>query len=153
MRLLHSSPTMKDSLGEQKQQPADMPDFGKKLPPLLRIIYLVAGTLSLGLGILGIPLPLLPTTPFLLLSAWLFARSSRRFYLWLINHRYFGETIRNYRERGGVKAKIKAGAIALLWVTIAISAIWAVQLWWVRGLLLVIAVGVTWHIASLKTLK
>lgn len=130
-----------------------MPDFGKKLPRVQRILYLVAGTLSLGLGILGIPIPLLPTTPFLLLSAWLFARSSRRFYLWLINHRYFGETIRNYRERGGVKARVKAGAIALLWVTIAISAIWAVQLWWVRGLLLVIAVGVTWHIASLKTLK
>jgi uncharacterized protein len=138
---------------QQNLPPVRKPDFGKKLNPVQRVLYLVAGSLSLGLGVLGIPLPLLPTTPFLLLSAWLFARSSERFYLWLINHRYFGTTIRNYRDKGGVKARVKTGAIALLWVTISISAIWAVQLWWVRGVLLVIAIGVTWHIASLKTLK
>lgn len=139
--------------GTRRQIPPGKPDFGKKLSPVRRTLYLVAGTISLGLGVLGIPLPLLPTTPFLLLSAWLYARSSERFYLWLINHRYFGPTIRNYREKGGVRAGVKAGAIALLWVTISISAIWAVQLWWVRGVLLVIAIGVTWHIASLRTLK
>lgn len=129
------------------------PDFGKKRSRFRRTLYLVAGTLSLGLGILGIPLPLLPTTPFLLLSAWLYSRSSERFYHWLINHRTFGKIIRNYRDKGGVEARVKAGAIALLWVSIAISCIWAVSLWWVRGVLVVIATGVTWHIASLKTLK
>jgi uncharacterized protein len=129
------------------------PDFGRSLSPGLRVVYLVAGSISLGLGILGIPLPLLPTTPFLLLSAWLFARSSKRFYWWLINHRYFGETIRNYREKGGVRSRVKIGAISLLWITIGISAVFVVELWWVRGLLLAIAIGVTWHIHSLKTLK
>jgi hypothetical protein len=129
------------------------PDFGKKRSPLQRGFYLVAGSLSLGLGILGIPLPLLPTTPFLLLSAWLFARSSERFYRWLLTHRYFGEIIRNYREQGGIRRGVKTGAIALLWVTITLSALLVVGLWWVRGLLLLIAIGVTWHIASLKTLE
>ncbi|MBW6497815.1 MAG: YbaN family protein [Bacteroidales bacterium] len=102
---------------------------------------------------LGIPLPLLPTTPFLLLSAWLYARSSKRFYFWLINHRYFGKTIRNYREKGGVALNIKIWAIALLWITITLSATLAVGNWWVRVLLLVIAIGVTIHISSLKTIK
>lgn len=139
--------------GNAREGKNTAPDFGRKLSPLQRGFYLLAGSISLGLGILGIPLPLLPTTPFLLLSAWLFARSSSRFYWWLMNHRYFGETIRNYREKGGVRSGVKAGAISLLWTTIAISAIFAVQLWWVRGILLLIAIGVTWHIASLKTLK
>ncbi len=128
------------------------PSFGKKLNPIQRYLLIIAGTISLGLGLLGIPLPLLPTTPFLLLSAWCFARSSERFYRWLILHPYFGEYIRNYREKGGVTLKVKIFTIALLWVTISSSAIWAVDLWWVRGLLFLIAVGVTTHIASLKTL-
>lgn len=112
----------------------------------------MAGTLSLGLGILGIPLPLLPTTPFLLLSAWCYARSSERFYVWLINHRVFGRHISNYREHRGMSRQLKWYTIGLLWLTIGISATFAVSLWWVRVLLLVIAVGVTLHINSLKSL-
>lgn len=131
----------------------ERPHFGKKLKPWQRRLYFAGGTVSLALGMLGIPLPLLPTTPFLLLSAWLYARSSKRFYFWLINHRYFGKTIRNYREKGGVARNVKIWAIALLWVTITLSATLAVSSWWVRGLLLVIATGVTIHISSLKTIK
>jgi len=131
----------------------EKPHFGKKLKPVQRYLFITGGVIAFGLGMLGIPLPLLPTTPFLLLSAWFFARSSERFYSWLINHRYFGKTIRNYREKGGVAFGVKLGAIILLWVTIGISAIFAVSLWWVRALLLVIAVGVTMHISSLKTIK
>ena len=131
----------------------ERPHFGKKLKPWQRCLYIAGGTISLALGMLGIPLPLLPTTPFLLLSAWLFARSSERFYLWLINHRYFGGAIRNYREKGGVARHVKNWAIALLWLTITLSATLVVSNWWVRGLLLVIASGVTVHISSLKTIK
>ena len=129
------------------------PHFGKKLHPVKRNLYILAGIISFLLGMLGIPLPLLPTTPFLLLSAWLFARSSERFYLWLINHRYFGRYIRDYREKGGVGIKVKIGALALLWITIGISASLAVESWWVRMILLVIAIGVSTHILSLKTIK
>ncbi len=130
----------------------DKPTFGKKLNPLQRFLLTVAGTLALGLGLLGIPLPLLPTTPFLLLSAYCYARSSERFYYWLINHRYLGEHIRNYRDHKGTTAQVKKGSIALLWITISISAIFAVSLLWVRLVLLAIAIGVTIHISSLKTL-
>ncbi len=114
---------------------------------------MLAGSVALGLGILGIPLPLLPTTPFLLLSATCYARSSERFYNWLINHRYFGEHIRNYRDLGGTTARVKAAGISLLWISISISAIFAVSLLWVRLLLLGVAIGVTIHIASIPTLK
>ncbi len=130
----------------------EKPTFGKKLNPVQRFLLMVAGSLALGLGLLGIPLPLLPTTPFLLLSAYCYARSSERFYYWLINHRYLGEHIRNYRDHRGTTAQVKKGSIALLWITISISAVFAVTLTWVRLLLLAIAIGVTIHISSLKTL-
>ena len=131
----------------------EKPHFGKKLKPLQRYLFITGGVIAFGLGILGIPLPLLPTTPFLLLSAWFFARSSERFYSWLINHRYFGKTIRNYREKGGVAFGVKLWAIILLWLTIGISATLVINNWWLRGLLMVIAIGVTIHVTSLKTIK
>jgi uncharacterized protein len=130
----------------------ESPHFGKKLIPWQRNLFIASGSISLALGLLGIPLPLLPTTPFLLLSAWFFARSSERFYYWLINHRHFGKAIRNYREKGGVDRKVKIWAILLLWITIGISAAFAINNCWVRGLLLVIAIGVTIHISFLKTI-
>lgn len=130
----------------------EKPTFGKKLTPIQRFLWFVAGSISLGLGILGIPLPLLPTTPFLLLATYCYARSSERFYYWLLNHRIFGNHIRNYRDHRGTTYQVKVGAISLLWITISISAIFAVSLWWVRILLLVIAIGVTIHIASLNTI-
>ncbi len=130
----------------------EKPTFGKKLTPIQRFLWFVAGSISLGLGILGIPLPLLPTTPFLLLATYCYARSSERFYYWLLNHKVFGKHIRNYRDHRGTTYHVKVGAISLLWITISISAIFAVNLWWVRILLLAIAIGVTIHIASLNTI-
>ncbi len=129
------------------------PHFGKKLTPLQRYLFLLAGTISLGLGILGIPLPLLPTTPFLLLSAYCFARSSRRFYYWLINHKYLGKHIHNYWEHRGVSLKVKAGAISFLWITMALTAFFAMESTWMRLLLLIVAIAVTIHIAAIKTIK
>ncbi len=127
--------------------------YRKNLKPWQRNLYIACGSISLTLGLIGIPLPLLPTTPFLLIAAWCYARSSERFYFWLINHRHLGKNIRNYREKGGVEIKVKIWAISMLWITILGSAIFAVNLWWVRALLVVIALGVTIHICLLKTLK
>jgi uncharacterized membrane protein YbaN (DUF454 family)/shikimate kinase len=120
---------------------------------LLRIIFLIAGTVSVGLGIVGIFLPLLPTTPFLLLAAVCYARSSQRFYDWLMTNRWFGNYIKNYRERRGITLKIKILAISTLWVTIMISAFWMIKILFVRIILLIIAGAVSWHILSFKTLK
>jgi len=113
----------------------------------------ILGTLFVMLGIIGIFLPLLPTTPFLLLAAFCYAKSSQRFYDWLMTNRWCGSYIKNYRERRGISLKIKILSISMLWITIAISAVFAVKLLTVRVVLFLIVAGVTWHILSFKTLK
>lgn len=118
----------------------------------VRIVLIVGGTSSVAIGILGIFVPVLPTTPFLLLGAACYARSSQRFYDWLLNNKYFGNYIRNYRERKGIPLKGKVLALALLWATIGCSVAFAVEILFVRVLLIVIAIGVSIHIFSLRTL-
>jgi len=120
---------------------------------LVRAVLIVLGTLFLATGTVGIFLPLLPTTPFFLLAVACYARSSRRFYDWMLNNRVFGSYIRNYREGKGISLKLKAVTLALLWGTITYSATFVVdELYW-RIILLVIAVGVTIHILKTRTLK
>ena len=119
---------------------------------LLKILLVVAGTLSVGLGILGIFLPLLPTTPFLLLAAACYVRSSERLYHRLITNRWTGEYIANYRAGKGMPIKAKIGFIALLWVTLACSAM-MVQQTTVQIVLALVAFGVPLLILSVPTLK
>ncbi|HBZ86539.1 MAG TPA: DUF454 domain-containing protein [Candidatus Edwardsbacteria bacterium] len=119
----------------------------------LRIILVIAGTVSVGLGVIGIFLPLLPTTPFLLLAAVCYARSSQRFHDWLMSNRWFGSYIKNYRDRRGIPLKLKILSVSALWITIAFSAWFVIKLMAVRAILFLIAAGVTWHILSFKTLK
>jgi len=128
-------------------------EFGKNLKPWKRILFLSCGFVALALGLIGIPLPLLPTTPLLLLAAWFFAMSSKRFYVWLTTHRIFGRTITDYHEKGGVRRIVKIRALTLLWATILSSAVFFTDQWIVRILLLVVALGVTLHIRKIKTLK
>jgi len=120
---------------------------------LIRITLITAGTLFIGLGILGIFIPVLPTTPFLLLAAACYARSSQRFYDWLLNNKWFGSYIRNYLQGKGISIKVKIPTIALLWLTIGCSVAFAVQAFYVRLILILIAIGVTIHILSVRTLK
>jgi uncharacterized membrane protein YbaN (DUF454 family) len=112
-----------------------------------------AGIVSVALGTVGIIVPLLPTTPFLLLAAACFVRSSDRLYRWLINHRLFGSYIRNYREHRAVTWQTKGFTLALLWAAIGYSGIVVVDSWIIRSLLLVIAVAVTVHVLSLNTVS
>jgi uncharacterized membrane protein YbaN (DUF454 family) len=118
-----------------------------------RILLIIAGTLFLGLGILGILLPLLPTTPFLLLAAACYVRSSQRLYDWLLNNNWFGEYFRNYLQGKGVPLKIKLLTITLLWITIGFSVAFVVESFPVRIILILIAVGVSLHALSVQTLK
>jgi len=120
---------------------------------LLRSLLIVSGTVCVGLGMLGIFLPLLPTTPFLLLAAACYIRSSEKFYRWLIANRWFGKYIRNYREGRGVPLSTKVMAISLLWITIGYSAFFVVDILAVRILLILIAAGVTVHLVLLKTYR
>ena len=119
----------------------------------IRPLLVTFGTIFVGLGIVGIFVPVLPTTPFLLLAAACYARSSKRFYHWLLYNRWFGNYIRNYRQKRGIALKVKVLTITLLWVTIGVSAIFAVQSLAVRIILVLIAIGVSIHVLSLKTLK
>ncbi len=117
-----------------------------------KILLILAGSLSLILGLIGIVVPLLPTTPFLLLSAACFFKSSDKLYNKLISNKFLGSYIKNYREKKGVPRKVKIVAISTLWATILFSAIFIINLIWVKILLLVIASAVTYHILKLKSL-
>jgi uncharacterized membrane protein YbaN (DUF454 family) len=137
----------------QKQNETPTNKECREIKSWLRSVLIAIGTISVALGFLGILLPVLPTTPFLLLAAACYIRSSRRFYCWLINNRFCGKYIQNYREKNGIPLKLKIFVISLLWITILASVIFAVDLLVIRILLVLIAVGVTVHIASLKTIK
>lgn len=114
-----------------------------------KALYLVGGSISLALAVMGIFLPLLPTTPLLLLAAFCFFRSSTRLYLWLVRHPVLGNYIYQYMENGAISKGSKATALVFLWGTILVS-VYFVQVPWVRLLLLAVAAGVTIHIAMLK---
>lgn len=119
----------------------------------IRGLLIAAGTLCVGLGVLGIFLPLLPTTPFLLLAAACYGRSSKRFYGWLMTNRWFGNYLSSHREKKGIPLKVKLSAISLLWMTILFSAAFVVDILFIRIILILIAVGVTVHILRIRTLR
>lgn len=116
-----------------------------------RGLLTAAGSIALGLGVVGIFVPLLPTTPFLLLAAACYVRSSERLSGWLLNHRILGRYIRDYRDGRGMPLRAKIVTLVLLWGTIGASATWAVSLLWVRLLLAAVALGVTVHLLVIKT--
>ena len=118
-----------------------------------RRLLIGAGTLSTGLGIIGIFVPILPTTPFLLLAAACYMRSSERFYQWLINNRIFGAYVRNYIEGRGMPVRIKIFTILLLWLAIGLTTTFGVQNIVIRIVLICIAIGVTAHIVLIKKRK
>jgi len=121
--------------------------------PVLRWILLISGILLVGIGILGMFLPLLPTTIFFLLAAWCFARSSEKFFNWLHKNKYFGKYLSDYRRGNGMSLKSKVISLSILWLSIGYSAIYATHILYVRILLIVIATGVTWHLLAIKTSK
>ena len=120
---------------------------------VVRPLLIVTGTVAVILGIVGMFLPILPTTPFLLLAAACYARSSDRFLNWLLNNRYFGEYIRNYREGQGMPRSAKILTLTALWLTLGMSAAFATTALWLRLLLGLIGTGVSIHLLRLKTLE
>lgn len=117
---------------------------------ILRYALLAIGWLSVALGVIGIFLPVLPTTPFLLLAAACFARSSPRFYRWLTEHPRLGPWIRNYLDGNGIPLKGKVYAISLMWASILLSC-YLVPIPWARAIMLTSAVLVTVYILKQKT--
>jgi uncharacterized membrane protein YbaN (DUF454 family) len=120
--------------------------------PIIRWSLLTAGTVFVGLGVLGIFLPLLPTTIFFLMAAWCYARSSTRLYHWLHHNRYFGKYLKNYREGKGITLLSKISTVVILWSGIGYS-IYGIESSVIKLILLAIAIGVTIHITFIPTNK
>jgi len=121
---------------------------------LLRWLLLAGGTVSLALGTVGIFLPILPTTPFLLLAAACYMRSSERIYKWVIGNRWFGEYIKNYQAGRGIPMKTKLMALTVLWAAILYSTFFVVnEILVAQVVLLAIALGVSIHLVRLPTFR
>lgn len=88
---------------------------------LRKILFILLGTLALGLGVLGIFIPGLPTTPFLLLAATLYLKSSERLYRWLVSHPIIGSYIVDYKEAKGMSLRQKISAISIMWFMLILS--------------------------------
>jgi uncharacterized membrane protein YbaN (DUF454 family) len=120
------------------------------LTPLRRALYFTVGWVSLGTGVLGMFLPVLPTTCFLLLAAWCFGKSSPRWARWMYENRLFGKYLKDYREGRGIPLGVKIGSLSILWASIMGTVLFAVSATWLRLLLLGIAVAVTVHLVTLR---
>ncbi len=119
----------------------------------MKYVYILLGTLSLILGIIGVFLPVLPTTPFLLLSATLYLHSSPRLYNWLLSHPHLGVYIRNFREYKAIPLRVKVVSVSLVWLTLLYCAFFVAKEWWMSLAFIAIAVGVTVHILHYRTLR
>ena len=119
----------------------------------MKILLTILGLISLGLGILGAFLPVLPTTPLLLLAAFLFLRSNQRLYDWLMNHPKMGPYITNFMKHKAIPLRVKIIAVSTLWLTLLYCAVFVAEHWALRAFFILLAVCITWHILSYKTLK
>lgn len=119
---------------------------------LVKFLYIGAGLLSMALGFLGMFLPILPTTPFLLLASFCFARSSGKLHYWLMNHRVFGKYITNYLTHKAIPVSSKVWIIVLLWSSMLVSMLMVGKMI-VTIILIAIGLGVSYHILTLRTLK
>lgn len=118
----------------------------------MKMLFNILGTLALILAILGVFLPLLPTTPFLLLASACYLRGSERMHRWLTGHRILGPYLIGIQTGRGIPMRAKVITLIFLWGTLAISA-WHVPLPWVRMLLLIPGIGVTVYLLRMKTLR
>jgi uncharacterized membrane protein YbaN (DUF454 family) len=119
----------------------------------MKVLLTVLGFISFGLAVLGVFLPVLPTTPLLLLAAALFLRGNRHWYEWLMNHPKLGPYIKNFMVHKAIPLRVKVVALTTLWLTLLYCAIFVAEHWALRLMFITIAVGVTIHILSYKTLK
>ena len=119
----------------------------------MRWLLTILGMISLGLAVLGIFLPVLPTTPLLLLAAALFLRSNRGLYDWLLNHPRLGPYITNFMVHRSIPLKIKVISVSMVWITLLNCAIFVAEHWLFRLFFILLATAITIHILSYKTQK
>lgn len=121
---------------------------------LLKIFYIILGTISLGLGIIGIVVPGLPTTPFILLTAWLYIKGSDKLHKWLISNKIFGKYILNFEKNKGMTMKSKIVSTAMMWTMISISCTFFIESNTIRLVVIAMgAIGTSVMLFFLKTTK
>jgi hypothetical protein len=124
-----------------------------RLGDFKRGVYILLGSLCLILGAIGIIIPLLPTTPFWLLACWFYVRSSPFLYNQVIQNQYVGRYLKDYLEDHSISITTKATALAVMWSSFLYTAFILEADWWIDLLLLLISIGVSWHILSIRTRK
>ncbi|MDR2873278.1 MAG: YbaN family protein [Methanobrevibacter sp.] len=117
-----------------------------------KLFCFVLGAIFLSIGAIGIVLPLLPTTPFVIISVFCFGKSSKRVEEWILRNKYFGSYIENYRNKVGVPIKVKIRSVLFLWIALIISMIYLQKLLMIL-ILLIVGIAVTLHIYFLRTKK
>lgn len=120
---------------------------------MMRIIFIIIGMISLVLGIIGVFLPVLPTTPFILLSAYLFGRSSEKFHRYLYNHRIFGQIVRDFQDKKAIRRKNKVIALVTMWLVILSSVIFFMPFWWAKVIVLSIGAGTSVYLIRFPEYK
>lgn len=136
-------PALGDSGGQGQQE---------RSRGVVRWVYVALGSLLVGIGVVGIFLPLLPSTVFFLGAAGLYGRSSSRAYRWLTTNRWFGRHLQDYKEQRGATIGAKAWSIGTLWVGLGVSS-YFIGVTWVQVLLVAIGVAVTIHLVTLRTIR
>ncbi len=121
--------------------------------PLLRAFLLSCGWIFTVLAFLGAILPLVPTTPFLLVAAACFYRSSDRFYKWIMFNKIFGHYLMDYKAGKGIPMHVKVMALVFTWASTMVSAFFFVPWLWLKILLVMISVAITIHLSWIKTRK
>jgi len=120
----------------------------KKVSGMLRAVYFVLGLLMVVLGIIGIFVPLMPTTSFLILAAWCFARSSRRAEAWILNHPKFGPPIRAWQQNRAIARRYKVMSIGGMALGLAVFVLTAHPAWWVASLLALAILALATYVAT-----
>lgn len=121
------------------------------LKKFVKSLFLIIGISSLVLGFIGIFLPVLPTTPFILLSAYCFAKSSERFHRYIMQHKLFGKMVSDFYEKKIIPVKTKIIALTLMWTTLSLSVIFFMPYIWVKLVVIGIGVAVTVYLLSFRS--
>lgn len=116
-----------------------------------KVLLKIIGTISLGLGIIGIVLPILPTTPFLLLSLTCYAKSSDRLYNFVLSNKYLAPYVEGFISDSGIPVKIKIKAISMIWIAIGSTVLFFINKIYLRLMLLMIASVVSLYIWTRNT--
>lgn len=140
---------LKEDTQKEEIPKKELSNFNKKA-------LVIAGHIMLLLGILGIIIPLMPTTVFLLMASFCYAKSSPKLDDWIHTNKYFGKHLRNYKDKKGTTISVKLFSISCLWFSILLS-IYTLRNYsnflWISILLLIIAIAVTIHLITIKTYK